>query len=64
MEALRRSVDGADREQAATTGKKPAKKGKKAAADQKEILMPIAGKKPAKGTAAKKPATGARRKSA
>ncbi|MDA9465208.1 non-homologous end joining protein Ku [Bradyrhizobium sp. CCBAU 53415] len=61
MDALRKSVGGA----AADTGaaKKPAKKAKKAAAGQKEMLMPIAGKKPAKD-AAKKPAAGARRKSA
>ncbi|MGY3609775.1 hypothetical protein [Bradyrhizobium sp. Leo121] len=32
--------------------KKPAKKTRKAAAGQKEMLMPIAGKKPAKETAA------------
>ncbi|MFB6458677.1 Ku protein [Bradyrhizobium tunisiense] len=61
MDALRKSVGGA----AADTGaaKKPAKKAKKAAAGQKEMLMPIAGKKPAKD-AAKKHAAGARRKSA
>ncbi|BCA05651.1 MULTISPECIES: non-homologous end joining protein Ku [Bradyrhizobium] len=61
MDALRKSVGGA----AAETGaaKKPAKKAKKTAAGQKEMLMPIAGKKPAKD-AAKKPTAGARRKSA
>jgi DNA end-binding protein Ku len=50
MEALRRSV-GADAE----TGvqKKAAKKSRKTAAGQKEMLMPIAGKKPAKEVAAK-----------
>ncbi|MGO4514102.1 Ku protein, partial [Bradyrhizobium sp. 2TAF36] len=37
---------------------------RKAAAGQKEMLMPIRGKKPAKEAAAKKPATGQRRKSA
>jgi DNA end-binding protein Ku len=52
MEALRRSVGGAAPE---TKGpKKPAKK--KVASGQKEMLMPIAGKKPAKEVAAKKPA--------
>jgi hypothetical protein len=54
MEALRRSVGGASGETKAP--KKPAKKSKRAAAGQKEVLMPIAGKKPAKETAAKKPA--------
>jgi len=47
-----------------TASKRRAKRGKKASAGQKEVLMPIAGKKPAKEAAAKKPATGARRKSA
>lgn len=61
MDALRRSVGGAAAE--AGTQKKPAKKTKKASAGQKEMLMPIAGKKP-KEAAAKKPAAGARRKSA
>ena len=42
---------------------KPAKKARKAAAGQKEMLMPIAGKKPAK-EAAKKPAARPQRKSA
>ncbi|MET4278759.1 MULTISPECIES: hypothetical protein [unclassified Bradyrhizobium] len=41
-----------------------AKKTKKAAAAQKEMLMPIAGKMPAKEAAAKKPTSGTRRKSA
>jgi DNA end-binding protein Ku len=60
--ALRKSVGGA-----ATTSKaaeKPAKKSKKASAGQKEMLMPIAGKKPAKETVAKKPAATSHRKSA
>jgi DNA end-binding protein Ku len=62
MEALRRSVGGASSE---TNGpKKSTKKPRNAAAGQKEMLMPIAGKKPAKEKAAKKPAAGARRKSA
>jgi DNA end-binding protein Ku len=43
--------------------KKPAKKSKKASAGQKEMLMPIAGKKPAKESAAKKPAARSHRKS-
>src|SRR5215813_13890938 len=54
MEALRRSVGGAAAETKAP--KKPAKKGKKASAGQKEMLMPIAGKKQAKETATRKPA--------
>jgi DNA end-binding protein Ku len=61
MDALRKSVGGAAAE--SKVSKTPAKKAKKAAAGQKEMLMPISGKKPAKETA-KKPATGARRKSA
>ncbi|MDA9450772.1 MULTISPECIES: non-homologous end joining protein Ku [unclassified Bradyrhizobium] len=59
MEALRQSVG---REAAPAKETKPAKKPKKASAGQKEMLMPIAGKKPAKEAAAKKPAAGARRK--
>jgi DNA end-binding protein Ku len=62
MEALRRSVGGAAAETKAS--KKPAKKPRKAAAGQKEMLMPIAGKKQAKETAAKKSATKPQRKSA
>ncbi|RXH10651.1 Ku protein [Bradyrhizobium guangzhouense] len=62
MDALRKSVAGAAAD--AATPKKPAKKTKKASAGQKEMLMPIAGKKPAKEAAAKKPVAGARRKSA
>ncbi|UPK19145.1 Ku protein [Bradyrhizobium sp. 131] len=62
MDALRKSVGGAAAESKAA--KSPAKKAKKAAAGQKEMLMPIAGKKPAKDAAAKRPAAGARRKSA
>lgn len=56
MDALRRSVGGAAAE--AGTQKKPAKKTKKASAGQKEMLMPIAGKKP-KEAAAKKCGRGA-----
>jgi DNA end-binding protein Ku len=62
MDALRKSVGGAAAETKAA--KKPAKKAKKAASGQKEMLMPIAGKKPAKEAAVKKPTAGARRKSA
>jgi hypothetical protein len=47
-----------------TAPKKSAKKPRKAAAGQKEMLMPIAGKKQAKETAAKKPAARQQRKSA
>jgi DNA end-binding protein Ku len=61
MEALRRSVGGAGESSAS---KKSGKKQRKAAAGQKEMLMPIAGKKQAKETAAKKPATRPHRKSA
>ncbi|KRR25271.1 DNA repair protein [Bradyrhizobium lablabi] len=63
MEALRRSVGGEKSAEVASAPKKPAKKPKKASAGQKEMLMPIAGKKPAKETAAKKP-TARQRKSA
>ena len=62
MEALRRSVGGAAPE--TRTEKKPAKKSRKTAAGQKEMLMPIAGKKPAKEATAKKPAAKPQRKSA
>ncbi|MCS3931947.1 Ku protein [Bradyrhizobium elkanii] len=62
MDALRKSVGGAAAETKAS--KKPVKKAKKASAGQKEMLMPIAGKKAAKEAAVKKPAAGARRKSA
>ncbi|UPK25791.1 non-homologous end joining protein Ku [Bradyrhizobium sp. 195] len=61
MEALRRSVG---KEAAPAKADKPAKKPKKTAAGQKEMLMPIAGKKQPKEAATKKPAAGARRKSA
>ncbi|UPK38168.1 Ku protein [Bradyrhizobium sp. 186] len=59
MEALRRSVGGAAPAKAGKTAKKP----RKAAAGQKEMLMPIEGKKP-KEAAAKKPAARPQRKSA
>jgi DNA end-binding protein Ku len=61
MEALRQSVG---QKAAPAKATKPAKKPKKASSGQKEMLMPIAGKKPAKEAASKKPAAGARRKSA
>jgi DNA end-binding protein Ku len=62
MEALRRSVGGAP----AAPAKAPKKSGKKrkVASGQKEMLMPISGKKPAKEAAAKKPAARPQRKSA
>jgi DNA end-binding protein Ku len=63
MEALRKSVGGATAA-AQPASKKPAKKSKKAASGQKEMLMPIAGKKPAKETAAKKPSAKPQRTSA
>ncbi|MBR0906327.1 Ku protein [Bradyrhizobium liaoningense] len=61
MEALRRSVG---KEAAPQQAANPVRKPRKAAAGQKEMLMPIAGKKPAKEAAKKKPVAGARRKSA
>ncbi|MCC8962485.1 Ku protein [Bradyrhizobium sp. Pear76] len=62
MEALRRSVGGASA--APAVPKKRVKKARKAATGQKEMLMPITGKKPAKEAAAKKPAARTHRKSA
>ncbi len=63
MDALRKSIGGGAA--AATEApKKPAKKARKAAAGQKEMLMPIAGKKPAKEAAVRKPAAKPQRKSA
>ncbi|MGY4623299.1 hypothetical protein ACVWY3_001055 [Bradyrhizobium sp. USDA 4486] len=61
MDALRKSVG---REAAPAKEAKPAKRPKKASAGQKEMLMPITGKKSAKEAAAKKPTAGVRRKSA
>jgi DNA end-binding protein Ku len=61
MEALRRSVGG---EAQATKAEKPTKKSKKASIGQKEMLMPITGKKPAKETATKKPTARSQRRSA
>jgi DNA end-binding protein Ku len=54
MDALRKSIGAAEPAKG-----KPAKKSRKVASGQKEMLMPIAGKKPAKEAAAK-----AQRKSA
>ncbi len=59
MEALRRSVGGAE----LTKASKPSKKPRKAVSGQKEMLMPIEGKK-AKDTLAKKSASKPQRKSA
>jgi DNA end-binding protein Ku len=59
MEALRRSVGGAADETKAP--KKPAKK-RKSVAGQKEMLMPISGKKPTKEVAVKKPSVKPQRK--
>ncbi|WFU21145.1 Ku protein [Bradyrhizobium sp. CB1717] len=61
MEALRRSVG---KEAAPAKAGKPAKKPNKGASGQREMLMPIEGKKPAKEAAAKKPAAKPQRKSA
>jgi DNA end-binding protein Ku len=62
MDALRKSVGGAAA--APPASKKPTKKSKKVEPGQKEMLMPVAGKKPAKEAAAKKPSAKAQRKSA
>src|SRR3982074_3057756 len=62
MEALRRSVGG--EAPAKAPPKKSGKKPRKASSGQKEMLMPIAGKKPAKEAAAKKSASKPQRKSA
>ena len=61
MDALRKSIGG---RRAGQRTSKPAKKPRKVASGQKEMLMPIAGKKPAKEAAAKKPAAKPQRKSA
>jgi DNA end-binding protein Ku len=60
MDALRKSIGGAEPAKETKSAKKP----RKAAAGQKEMLMPIAGKKPAKETTAKKSAAKPQRKSA
>ena len=61
MDALRKSIGGAAAETKAS--KKPTKKPRRAAAGQKEMLMPIEGKKP-KETAGKKSAGRPQRRSA
>jgi DNA end-binding protein Ku len=60
MDALRKSIGGAK----AAKDSKPVKKPRKVASGQKEMLMPIAGKKPAKDATAKKPTAKPQRKSA
>lgn len=60
MEALRRSVG---KEVAPAKAANPAKKPRKASSGQKEMLMPIEGKKP-REAAAKKPSGRQQRKSA
>jgi DNA end-binding protein Ku len=62
MDALRKSVGGAVAETKASA--KRAKKPRKVGAGQKEMLMPIAGKKPAKEGATKKQAGKPQRRSA
>lgn len=62
MDALRKSIGGGAA--AASARSKPVKKSKKASAGQKEMLMPISGKKPAKEATAKKPSAKPQRKSA
>ena len=58
--ALRKRIGGAEPAKDSKSAKKP----RKVASGQKEMLMPIAGKKPAKEAAAKKPAAKPERKSA
>jgi DNA end-binding protein Ku len=58
MDALRRSV----RSEEQSGGKKTAKRGRKRIEGQKEMLFPIAGKKPAKEVARKSTRTSGRRK--
>jgi DNA end-binding protein Ku len=60
MDALRKSIGGAE----PAKDSKPAKKPRKVASGQKEMLMPIEGKKAGKEAAAKKPASKPQRKSA
>jgi DNA end-binding protein Ku len=62
MDALQKSVGGPAAETKAS--KKSAKKLRKAATGQKEMLMPISGKKQAKEIVAKKPAAKSQRRSA
>ena len=60
MEALRKSIGGAETVKVS----KPAKKPRNVASRQKEMLMPFAGKKPAKEAAVKKTVGKPQRKSA
>ena len=60
MDALRRSIGGSEPAKPSKQSKKP----RKAAAGQKEMLMPIAGKKQAKEATAKKTASKPQRRSA
>jgi DNA end-binding protein Ku len=62
MDALRKSIGGGAA--VAGTAKKSDKKARKVASGQKEMLMPIAGKKQTKDAATKKPAAKPQRKSA
>jgi hypothetical protein len=64
MEALRRSVGGRAADAKAKSPEKAAKKPRKGAAGQKEMLMPIEGKKQAKAAPAKKAAARPQRRSA
>ena len=57
---VRKSIGGAE----PARSSKPAKKPRKATSGRKEMLMPIPGKKTAKETATKKPASKSQRKSA
>ena len=64
MEALRQSVGREKSTEPANAPKKSAKKPRKAASGQKEMLMPIVGKKQAKETSAKKQPAKSQRRSA
>src|SRR5258708_5364361 len=64
MEALRRSVGGRATDPKAKSPERAAKKPRKGAAGQKEMLMPIEGKKQAKAAPAKKAAARPQRRSA
>jgi DNA end-binding protein Ku len=64
MDALRKSIGGGGGAAPPEPSKKSANEAKKATPGQKEMLMPIAGKKQAKEAAAKKPAVRPQRKSA
>jgi DNA end-binding protein Ku len=57
MDALRRSIGAAE----PAKSSKPSKKPRKAAAGQKEMLMPIEGKKPTKEAVSKRPSAKARK---